>query len=119
MRFRNTLAAAAGALALVVSLPTSAEAATGEFFYRFSGPTGEVTTRMLLDPGSFDCLTLWDVTRPLAEPAHSPLNRTDEWATVYTGLNCDGDSFTLRPHTGHASERLKMRSVRFTPFRPE
>ncbi|GFN02275.1 hypothetical protein GCM10010298_51090 [Streptomyces microflavus] len=45
------------------------------------------------------------------QPGHSPENRTDAWATVFTGANCEGESFTLRPHTGGASERLKVRSV--------
>ncbi|MGW1376919.1 peptidase inhibitor family I36 protein [Streptomyces sp. NPDC002446] len=117
MRIRTALAAATGALALVVALPTSASAAEGHFQYTYTGLDGTPQIAVLEDPESWGCVTLPEVADPGASsPAHSPRNRTDEFATVYTGPNCDGDSFTLRPHTGYGSERLKLRSVMFAPF---
>ncbi|GHC69505.1 hypothetical protein [Streptomyces flavofungini] len=114
MRFRSTAGAALGALALILALPTSASAAEGPFFYTYSGLDGSPQTGVLADPPSYECVTLPEVGNPSSSSsAHSPLNHTDAYATVYTGPHCDGDSFTLRPHGGHASERLKLRSVRF------
>ncbi|GGV03376.1 hypothetical protein [Streptomyces spectabilis] len=114
MRFRTALAAAAGALALIVTLPTSAAAAEGQFQYTYTGLDGSPRIAVIDDPESWECHTLPEVADPGASsPAHSPRNRTDEYATVFTGPDCDGDSFTLRPHTGYGSERLKLRSVLF------
>ncbi|MFJ9849017.1 hypothetical protein [Streptomyces sp. NPDC101150] len=48
-----------------------------------------------------------------APPAHSPRNYTDATAVVFTGPDCTGNDFSLRPHGGHGSERLKLRSVLF------
>lgn len=67
-----------------------------------------------MDPPSRECVTLPEVEDPSTEPAHSPRNRTDATATVFTGPHCTGDWFSLRPHVGHASERLKLRSVVFS-----
>ncbi|MEI5102051.1 hypothetical protein RB200_30465 [Streptomyces sp. PmtG] len=114
MRFRTALAAAAGALTLIVALPTSAAAAEGEFQYTYTGLNGSPRTAVLENPESWQCVTLPEVADPSASsPAHSPRNRTDEYAMVFTGPDCDGDSFTLRPDTGYGSQRLKLRSVLF------
>ncbi|MGW7411945.1 hypothetical protein [Streptomyces sp. NPDC054863] len=119
MRFRSTAGAALGALALIVTLPTSASAAEGGFFYTYSGLDGSPRTGILTDPPSYECVTLPEVGNPSASsPAHSPRNHTDEYATAFTGPHCDGASFTMRPDGGHASERLKLRSVLFTEYRP-
>ncbi|MBC2876194.1 MULTISPECIES: hypothetical protein [Streptomyces] len=115
MRFRAALAAAAGALALIVTLPTSAAAAEGRFEYTYTGLDGRPDTAALEDPPSLDCVTLPEVADPgSSSPAHSPRNRTDEYAEVFTEPDCSGDSFRLRPHTGYGGERLKLRSVRFS-----
>lgn len=114
MRFRTALAAASGALALIVTLPTSAAAAEGTFQYTYSGLDGRPQVAVLDDPDSWVCVPLPEVADPdSSSPAHSPRNRTDEYALVFTGPDCDGDSFTLKPHTGYGSERLKVRSVLF------
>lgn len=114
MRFRTALAAAFGALALIVTLPTSAAAAEGQFQYTYSGLDGSPRVAVIEDPGSWECITLPEVADPdSSSPAHSPRNRTDEYALVFTGPDCDGDSFTLKPETGYGSERLKVRSVLF------
>jgi hypothetical protein len=115
MRLRQTAAAALGALALVVTLPGSAHAASGEFIYSYRDVHGNVQRAALVDPASRECHTLAEVADPeLTEPAFSPRNRTDASATVFTEPDCRGDYFTLRPHTGQGSERLKVRSVVFS-----
>ncbi|MEV0438043.1 hypothetical protein AB0I84_16790 [Streptomyces spectabilis] len=115
MRFRTALAAAAGALTLIVTLPTSASAAVGEFQYTYIGIDGTPRIAVLADPESGQCHTLPEVADPdSSSPAHSPRNRTDATATVFTEPDCEGDWFSLRPHTGYGSERLKLRSVVFS-----
>ncbi|MFJ2744411.1 hypothetical protein ACIO3O_32695 [Streptomyces sp. NPDC087440] len=112
MRFRTSLAAALGALALVVTLPTSANAATGQFAFTYNrdGKTIEAT---LHDPKARECIDLDEVADPSTTPAHSPRNRTNSIATVFTDLECEGESFPLKAHSGHAGEGLKFRSVLF------
>lgn len=115
MRLRHTLAAALGALTLVVALPASANAADGDFSYKFVGLDGSPRTATLHDPSSPGCATLPEVADPDASaPAFAPHNDTDTWAMVFTGPDCTGDSWTLRPHGHPATDRLKLRSVYFT-----
>ncbi|MEU7423461.1 hypothetical protein ACGFX8_18955 [Streptomyces sp. NPDC048362] len=115
MRLRNTAFAALGALALVLAVPASASAAQGRFEYTYAGLDGSPRIGVLDDPVSGECLTVPEAADPgSSSPAHSPRNRTDAFATVYTEPDCTGDSFTLRPFTGRGSERLKLRSVRFS-----
>lgn len=115
MRLRTAAVAAAGALALLVTVPGSASAATGEFSYAFIGLDGQEQRAALVDPPSRKCITLPEVADPGAsEPAFSPRNKTDASATVFTGPDCEGDFFTLRPRTGYGSARLKLRSVVFS-----
>ncbi|MFE6667788.1 hypothetical protein ACFVFH_30055 [Streptomyces sp. NPDC057697] len=115
MRLRSTVAAALGALALIAAVPTSAGAATGDFTYVYTGLDGSAQTGFLVDPESRVCITLPEVADPAStNPAHSPLNLTGSTATVFAGPDCEGPYFTLRPHGGHASERLKLRSVVFS-----
>ncbi|MEU5895532.1 MULTISPECIES: hypothetical protein [Streptomyces] len=115
MRLRHTLAAALGAFTLVVTLPTSANAATGAFSYKFTGLDGHARSVTLHDPTSPGCVPLPEVAAPdFSEPAFAPHNDTDEWAMVFTEPDCTGDSWTLRPHGNPASDRLKLRSVFLT-----
>ncbi|MFE0174821.1 hypothetical protein ACFWZ2_21105 [Streptomyces sp. NPDC059002] len=115
MRLRTTLAAALGALALVVTLPASASAATGDFSYQFVGLNGSPQSVTLHDPVSPGCIPLAEVADPgSSEPAFAPHNDTDEWVMVFTGPDCTGDSWTLRPHGHPATDRLKLRSVFLT-----
>lgn len=114
MRLRTAAAAAFGALALVLTAPAPASAAEGEFRYTYTGLDGAPRIAVLEDPWNGECITLPEVADPGAtSPAHSPRNRTDAPAVVFTGPDCEGDSFTLRAHTGYGSERLKLRSVLF------
>ncbi|MFF2331722.1 MULTISPECIES: hypothetical protein [unclassified Streptomyces] len=115
MRLRSTLAAALGSLALIVAVPSSAHAASGDFSYTYSGLDGAPQIGILFDPQSRVCITLPEVADPgSSNPAHTPWNHTDATATVFTGAHCEGDYFTLRPFGGHASSRLKLRSVVFS-----
>ncbi|MEU3074847.1 hypothetical protein [Streptomyces laurentii] len=114
MRLRYTATAACGALALTAVLAAPAFAAEGDFGYRFVGPNGKPQSAVLHDPDSGVCVTLPEVADPGAsEPAFAPHNGTDAWALVFTGPDCSGDSWKLRPHGRPASDRLKLRSVVF------
>ncbi|MFF4371096.1 hypothetical protein [Streptomyces sp. NPDC001594] len=115
MRLRHAALAAFGALSLVLTIPTSASAAVGEFQYSYVGLDGRTHIGILFDPKSGECITLPEVADPNASsPAHSPRNRTTSTATVFTDPECEGDWFTLRPLTGRGSDRLKLRSVAFS-----
>ncbi|MYT31963.1 hypothetical protein GTY73_24830 [Streptomyces sp. SID8354] len=99
---------------LALALPAaSAHAATGVFTYVYKDPYGRVRTGLLVDPESRRCHPLPGAIQEYLPPAHSPHNGTSSAATVFTGPDCTGDHFTLRPEGGHGSERLKLRSVRF------
>ncbi|WP_030562348.1 hypothetical protein [Streptomyces aureocirculatus] len=114
MRFRSSVGAALGALALVLTLPTSASAADGTFQYTYSGLDGRPQLATLVDPESRVCHTLPEVAdEDASSPAHSPRNRTNATVTVFTEADCEGAHYTLRPG-GQASERLKMRSAVFS-----
>lgn len=113
MRLRNSVAAAVGALALVLTLPTSAQAAEGRFSY-ITHDGGWSQEHTFVDPPSGVCITLWGAEDLDGPPADSPRNDTDATATVFTGTDCDGDYFSLRPFGGRASDRLKLRSVVFS-----
>ncbi|TGB16034.1 hypothetical protein [Streptomyces sp. MZ04] len=112
---KRVLAALIGAATLLLTVPGSASAAEGEFRYTYvtaGGDEGKVT---LHDPASEECITLPEAAVEYAQPpAHSPKNRTDSTAVVFTNADCTGDWFSLRPFTGGASERLKLRSVIFS-----
>ncbi|MEU3400613.1 hypothetical protein ACVW0K_006944 [Streptomyces filamentosus] len=114
MRLRSALTAALGAGLLLAAVPASASAAEGQFRYDYVTVEGYDATGFLNSPPNDECVNLPGVGDENPEPGHSPKNRTDAWATVFTGTDCQGDSFTLRPHTGGASARLKVRSVVFS-----
>ncbi|MEU5432317.1 hypothetical protein AB0G73_02940 [Streptomyces sp. NPDC020719] len=113
MRFRTSAAAvAAASFAFLLAVSGTANAATGDFSYKYVGLNGQPQSVTLHGPVSGDCITLAEVADPNAtEPAFAPHNDTDEWAIVYTNTDCTGDSWTLRPHGRPASDRLKLRSV--------
>ncbi|MDI5962917.1 hypothetical protein [Streptantibioticus silvisoli] len=114
MRLRTTLlAAAVSAAALALSLPTAASATEGAFTYVYDDPSGAPHLGLVVDPPSHTCVPLREVASPYLSPAHSPHNDTASVAKVFTGPFCDGASFPLRALGGHASDRLKLRSVEF------
>ncbi|MFE7009753.1 hypothetical protein ACFVAQ_04555 [Streptomyces sp. NPDC057651] len=118
MRPRSTVAASLAAFAFALALPASAQAATGDFSYKFVGLNGRPQSVTLHELPSRQCVTLPEVADPSSsEPAFAPHNDTDEWALVFTGPDCEGDSWTLRPHGRQTSDALKLRSVFLTtPF---
>lgn len=116
MRLRTAVVAAASALALLVAVPGSASAATGEFGYSYVGLDGQPRRALLIDPQSDVCVVIPEAADPgSSEPAFSPRNRTDSVARVFTNPDCTGDEFDLRAFSGRGSERLKLRSVVFLP----
>ncbi len=114
VRLRHSVAAVCGALALTATLATPANAATGDFSYRFVGISGDQQWVTLHDPASGVCVTIPEAADPgSSAPAFAPHNDTDDFAVVFTEPDCTGDSWTLRPHGRPASDRLKLRSVVF------
>ncbi|MFE7777540.1 hypothetical protein ACFU5O_27320 [Streptomyces sp. NPDC057445] len=114
MRLRHSVAAALGALTLVLTLPIPAHAAEGEFSYSFVGLDGRPQRAVLTDLPGRECVALPEVADPGSSvPAFAPRNDTDAVAVVFTEPDCTGHSFPLRPHGGHGSDRLKLRSVVF------
>ncbi|MFG3037280.1 hypothetical protein ACGFYZ_10285 [Streptomyces sp. NPDC048330] len=114
MRLRHSAAALCGALALTATLASPASAATGDFGYRFVGIGGDQQWITLQDPVNASCVTLAEAADPgSSEPAFAPHNDTDEFAVVFTGPDCTGESWTLRPHGSPTTDLLKLRSVVF------
>jgi hypothetical protein len=113
LHVRQLAAAAAASLALVVGVPMSAHAAVGEFRYTYTDVFGDRIPAVLVDPASRVCVTLPEVAAPGTEPAFAPQNFTSSTAAMFTGPDCEGDYYSLRPG-GRASDRLKLRSVLFS-----
>ncbi|MFE7116078.1 hypothetical protein ACFU99_11730 [Streptomyces sp. NPDC057654] len=115
MRIRTVSAAVISGLALLAVVPGSASAAEGQFRYTYKTTEGYEAVGFLNDPRSGKCINLNGVGSDTLPPGHSPKNRTDRTATVFLHANCaGGEYFSLRPHTGGGSERLKVRSVVFS-----
>ncbi|MGY3682127.1 hypothetical protein [Streptomyces sp. TE33382] len=114
MRLRALATAAACGFAVLLAAPGAASAADGDFIYTYNDPAGTPHIGGLIDPPSGVCITLPEVAPEWTTPAHSPRNYTGSTATVFAGADCEGPYFSLRPNGGHASERLKVRSVVFS-----
>ncbi|WP_043472152.1 hypothetical protein [Kitasatospora sp. MBT66] len=108
MRFRNSLVAATGALLITLAVPTSANAADGEFLYKVGPgvPTG------LAEPVSGDCINVFGATEE--HPAFAPENFTTSTATVFLDFNCVGDTYYVMNPGKRLGNRLKFRSVIFS-----
>ncbi|MEW2296425.1 hypothetical protein ABZ719_27650 [Streptomyces sp. NPDC006743] len=106
--------AACGALVLLLAVPGSASAATGQFRYTYTTAEGYDAVGFLNNPESGTCINL---PAPGAAPdavSRAPKNRTDATATVFLDADCEGDTYyVLRPGAG-ASDRLLLRSVVFS-----
>ncbi|WP_030666284.1 hypothetical protein [Streptomyces rimosus] len=113
MRLRSAFPAVLGAVLLLAAVPGSAAAASGQFRYSYTTVDGDEASGFLNNPPGGRCIDLHGVGEDNPKPGHSPKNRTDAWATVFTDTDCEGNSFRLKPRTGGASERLKVRSVIF------
>lgn len=115
MRLHTTVAAGLGALALIVALPTSANAATGEFTYKYTDRDGTKRIGRLLDPDSRECITLPEVVDLSAlGAAHTPRNDTSSSATVFADVDCEGTSYYSLWPGDHAGKKVKLRSVVFS-----
>ncbi|WP_395297366.1 hypothetical protein ACF9IK_30960 [Kitasatospora hibisci] len=108
MRLRNTAIAAASAVALVLAVPTSANAATGEFLYK----VGPGVPAGMADPRSGQCIDVFGATED--HPAFAPENFTASTATVFLDFQCDGDVFYVMNPGKRLGDRLKFRSVVFS-----
>ncbi|MBD0674737.1 hypothetical protein [Streptomyces sp. CBMA156] len=108
MRLRNAVLAAASAIALVLAVPFSANAAEGDFLYKV-GP-GVLTG--LADPKSGECVDLPWTTE--VAPGFAPENLTRSTATVFLASGCAGDVFYDMTPGKKLGDRLKLRSVLFS-----
>ncbi|MET9403491.1 hypothetical protein [Kitasatospora sp. NPDC002965] len=111
MRLRNAVLAATSAVALVLAVPVSANAADGVFRYTYRDG-GADQRGELVDPPSGTCIDLPGATE--ADPAFAPVNRTGGSAVEFLEFGCRGDIYyTLKPG-GSAGRRLHVRSVLFS-----
>ncbi|MCT4352078.1 hypothetical protein M5362_02875 [Streptomyces sp. Je 1-79] len=107
MRIRHTMAAAAGALLLVLTLPGSASAADGEFAYKYgSGSAGR-----MLDPETSNCTNIPEATE--ASPAYAPQNATNGIATFFAAADCEGDAYVQMDPGATLGDDVKGLSVHF------
>ncbi|MEU8463946.1 hypothetical protein [Streptomyces sp. NPDC029003] len=108
MRLHQTLGAATGALLMVLTLPTTAQAAQGEFLYR----TSTHREAGIHNPESGTCINLPGTGENT--PGHSPKNHTNATATLFLEADCSGDTyFVVEP--GHSlNRRAKFRSIVFS-----
>ncbi|MER7768469.1 hypothetical protein [Kitasatospora sp. NPDC096140] len=111
MRLRNTVLAVASAVALVCAVPTSANAAVGDFLYKVGVPPVGVPAG-LADPESGKCINLFGATE--LDPAFAPENFTSSTATVFLDFDCNGDTFYVMNPGKRLGDRLKLRSVVFS-----
>ncbi|MFD0277696.1 hypothetical protein ACFVHB_27815 [Kitasatospora sp. NPDC127111] len=108
MRLRNATIAAASAVALVLAVPTSANAAVGEFLYK----VGPGVPAGIADPESRTCINLFGATEE--HPAFAPSNLTTSTATVFLDFDCSGDTYYVMNPGKVLGDRLKLRSVVFS-----
>lgn len=108
MRLRNAVLAAVSAAALLVAVPTSANAAIGDFLYK----VGPGVPAGLADPESRKCINLFGATEQT--PAFAPENLTASTATVFLDFDCNGDTFYVMNPGKILGDRLKLRSVIFS-----
>ncbi|GHG56226.1 hypothetical protein [Streptomyces griseocarneus] len=103
MKLRRAASAAVAALALVLMLPGSSDAATGTFSYQAWDKKSETMKRFALtDPAN-------DVTKPChdipesddpdtEDYARAPHNETDMYAHIWSETGCVGDHTILKAH---------------------
>ncbi|MFE3767292.1 hypothetical protein ACFXPI_36665 [Streptomyces sp. NPDC059104] len=113
MKLRSTVGACLGALTLVLSFAGSAQAAQGNFHYKYVDGHGQEQFATLHDPHSGKCINLYPVGHDDEQPGYGPHNDTDTAVTVYLGANCQGAEWRLKAHGNPAKDTLEVRSVRF------
>lgn len=113
MKPRTSLGACLGTLALVLSMAGSAQAAEGNFHYKYIDGYGQERVVTLHNPLSGHCINLYAVGDDDELPGYGPHNETDTPVTVYLGASCKGPSWRLKAHGNPAKDTLEVRSVRF------
>ncbi|MGW2254651.1 hypothetical protein ACWCXH_31330 [Kitasatospora sp. NPDC001660] len=108
MRLRNAALAVVSAVSLVLAVPASANAATGDFLYK----VGHGVPAGIADPESRTCINLFGATEK--DPAFAPENLTASTATVFLDFDCNGDVFYVMNPGKKLGDRLKLRSVVFS-----
>lgn len=113
MRLRTSLAAAVGAAALVMALPTSASAAKGTFTASFFAG-GDAQTVTLTDPADGQCINAADDAGAFGVIAGAK-NATDAAVTLYESDGCLGTATTLAAGGDESGSgtSTEFRSVRF------
>ncbi|MFD7864578.1 hypothetical protein [Streptomyces sp. NPDC059783] len=110
----TALGAACGAFALLLAVPGSASAATGQFRYSYGTAEGYEAVGFLNNPPSGVCLSL---EGPASEPGSvswAPRNLTRSTATVFRDADCTGDDFVSLPPGAGGGDDLLVRSVVFS-----
>ncbi|WP_173883391.1 hypothetical protein [Streptomyces pharetrae] len=106
--------AACSAFVLLLAVPGSASAATGQFRYSYTTAEGYEAVGFLNNPASGTCINLPSPGSAPGTTSRTPQNYTNATATVFLDADCEGDTYyTLPPGTG-ASDRLLLRSVVFS-----
>ncbi|MFC5666658.1 hypothetical protein ACFP3U_27290 [Kitasatospora misakiensis] len=108
MRLRNSVLAATSAIALVLAVPVSANAAVGDFLYK----VGPGVPAGIADPASGGCVNLPYTTEE--DPGFAPQNLTASTATVFRDFDCGGDTYAVMKPGMRFGDRLEVRSVRFS-----
>ncbi|MFJ2744410.1 hypothetical protein ACIO3O_32690 [Streptomyces sp. NPDC087440] len=111
MRLRHTVGAALGALALVLTVPTSASAIDGSFYYQYGDPANP-TAGSMESPDAAVCINVPEVEgKP--DTAFAPKNNVlDSEAMVYSEENCEGVGTKLNVEQELGSD-VKFKSVIF------
>ncbi|MET9399453.1 hypothetical protein [Kitasatospora sp. NPDC002965] len=111
MRLRTVAVAALGALTLLVTVPTSANAADGVFRYTYRADGSEHRGE-LVDPRPEECVDVKGATEE--DAAYAPVNRTNGTAVAFLEFGCVGDVYRVLDPGASASRRLHFRSVLFS-----
>ncbi|MFE7579525.1 hypothetical protein ACFU5Z_32735 [Streptomyces sp. NPDC057521] len=110
----KAVGAAAGAAVLLVAVPGSASAATGQFRYSYTTEDGYEAVGFLNNPESGRCVNLDAPASVPGTASRAPKNLTDATAIVFLGADCEGDTYYVLPPGKGASDRLLLRSVVFS-----
>ncbi|WP_030562354.1 hypothetical protein [Streptomyces aureocirculatus] len=111
MRLRHTVGAAFGALALVLTVPTSSHAANGFFQYQYGDPANP-QSKVLKNPASRSCHNIAEVQGKRVN-AFAPRNKTDEEVSLFAEEDCNGDYTDLKPGAEDNSKTRTFKSVLF------
>ncbi|MGW2588743.1 hypothetical protein ACWCXC_00505 [Streptomyces sp. NPDC001515] len=110
----TTLGAACGAFALLLAVPGSASAATGQFRYSYATAEGYEAVGFLNNPPSGVCLSLEGPASEQGSFSWAPRNLTRSTATVFRDADCAGDDYVSLPPGAGGGDELLVRSVVFS-----